>query len=238
MNDQLPAASVTVCSSNQNGMSRVMVEPGAASPRTVTTPTAVVDPSGGSVITNPTAGIVGAGVAMGDERLGVGACVGVGLGLGVGLGVGEGLGVAVGLGVGVGVGLGLGVGLGVGEGVASGLKTGRRLAVGSALDWPTTTLVANSLEVGTGPAGPLRTPDSNSSTTTASKPTATNANQSSLAFERRGRVKVPRGTTPVRRSPSADRGSGRVMGWAGYSRTRKQALNAAVFEGVAHDRPS
>ena len=195
-----------------------MVAPGAENPRTITTGSVVAYPSTGSTISSPIAGIVGAGDVGAFVRL-----AGVGLGLGVGARVGVGLG--VGVGVGLGVGEGLGVGLGVGEGVASGLNIGSRLAVGSALPGPTAMPVATELEMGTGALElPLRAPDMSSRTTTASSPTATNANQSSRALERRGRVGVPRETTPVRRSPSADRGS-LVMGWAGYSRIRKQALN-------------
>jgi len=203
-----------------------MVAPGAENPRTITTGSVVAYPSTGSTISSPIAGIVGAGDVGAFVRLaGVGLGLGVGARVGVGLGVEVGVGLGVGVGVGLGVGEGLGVGLGVGEGVASGLNIGSRLAVGSALPGPTAMPVATELEMGTGALElPLRAPDMSSRTTTASTPTATNANQSSRALERRGRVGVPRETTPVRRSPSADRGS-LVMGWAGYSRIRKQALN-------------
>src|SRR3989337_1098272 len=69
-NDQRPTESVVVCSSNQKGMSRVMIEPGAAIPRTSTTFWDTTLPLTGSTITRPMTGmggpIVPSGRAEGD----------------------------------------------------------------------------------------------------------------------------------------------------------------------------
>ena len=117
-----------MCSSNQNGMSRVIVLPAGASPRTAMTLSRTSEPSGGSTTIRPLAG----GVSRGPG-LNVGAEVGLGDAEGVGVGDGLGEGLCDGLGVGEGVGLGEGVGDGdgVGEGDAVGcVNVGRSEIVG------------------------------------------------------------------------------------------------------------
>ena len=124
-NDQRPTESAVVCSSNHNGTSRVMSDPGAARPRTITTSSNVVLPFSGSTISRPDSGTTGPSVPPG---VGVGGGVGVGVGLGVG--VGEGVGVGMGVGVGLGDDVGVGVGGVVRLAVGDGLGVGDAVSVG------------------------------------------------------------------------------------------------------------
>jgi hypothetical protein len=227
-----------VCSSNQNGMTRVITEPGAANPRTMTTFAEETPPSAGSRITKPVAGI-------GGPIVPTGIAVGVGLGLGVGVGVGVDVGVGVGVcvGVGVGVDVGLGVGTGLGDSVTEGDGEGDiKITVGGELTLPVPTAI-EPVEgegestiatfageavggIGGGTVGPgLIIATSTARTARASPPTPAKASQSRRALDRLGRGStVRRGyavrrVTPVRCPPAAGSRSGLAMGSAGYSRT-------------------